>query len=357
VFCTHCGQANPDGAKYCSSCGRALPPAPSLVVPSLPEEVTAPSGIRQSGVATTPNASSFAGFWIRVAAHMLDGWVLTGCALVGASAGAVLAGLSKHPLGDGALIGWVLVGIGSLAYYPVLESSQRQATIGKRVVGLTVTDTEGQRISLGRAIGRLLGKLLNGFTFGIGWLMVGVTAQKRGLHDFVAGTLVLKSATPPRTARAAVIIGASSLLVIPFVGIVAAIAIPGLLRARMAGNETSAIGALRAITNGQVAHLAACGGFAPDLPSLSRPEQFLAEDLTGAPVVTYHGYTITVIRDGSATDVPTDKPGCEGSINAYTATAVPVTQGTSGERHFSATPDGAIVWDLDGTFENPQKLQ
>lgn len=353
MFCNQCGQPYPDGASYCSSCGSALPPAPSVTVPPIPSQAPA-----QAGVGTTQNASSFAGFWIRVAAHMVDGWVISGCALVGALACAALARLSGHEFGDGFLIGWCVASVGSLIYYPVLESSQRQGTIGKRLVGLIVTDTRGQRISLGRAIGRLLGKLLNGFTIGIGYLMVGLTAQKRGLHDFVAGTLVMKAAIPPRTAtaRAIVIVGVGSALLIPFMGIVAAIAVPGFLRARMAGNEASAIGALRAITTAQIAHHAACGGFAPDLPSLSRPEQFLDGDLTAARAVTHDGYTVTLARHPDATDVSTEIAGCEGSVNAYVATAVPVTPGTSGERHFAATPDGAIVWDLDGTFANPQPL-
>jgi len=65
-----------------------------------------------------------------------------------------------------------------------------QATIGKMICGLKVTDMEGRRISMGRAISRNMLMELSTLTLGFGFLMVGFTAQKQGLHDIIAGTLV-----------------------------------------------------------------------------------------------------------------------------------------------------------------------
>jgi uncharacterized RDD family membrane protein YckC len=74
-----------------------------------------------------------------------------------------------------------------------MESSTSQATFGKMACGLAVTDTYGNRISFGRATGRYFAKILSALTLGIGFAMVGWTRQKRGLHDFVAGTLVVRT--------------------------------------------------------------------------------------------------------------------------------------------------------------------
>jgi uncharacterized RDD family membrane protein YckC len=90
----------------------------------------------------------------------------------------VLGGILGH------LVGWL--------YYAFMESSANQATVGKMAVGLKVTDLNGKRISFGRATGRYFGRLLSGFILGIGFLMIAFSAKKQGLHDTLAGTLVVK---------------------------------------------------------------------------------------------------------------------------------------------------------------------
>jgi len=76
-----------------------------------------------------------------------------------------------------------------------MESSSKQATFGKLILGLVVTDSAYQRISFGKASGRHFGKLLAGAILGIGFLMVGITDRKQGLHDLMAGTLVIRKAS------------------------------------------------------------------------------------------------------------------------------------------------------------------
>ncbi len=76
------------------------------------------------------------------------------------------------------------------------------------------------------------------------------------------------------------------LLVVAIIGIIAAIAAPGLLRARMAGNEASAIGSMRAISTAQHAYAGKCNGYAPVLTELSLAGSFLSPDMTSGPVLS-----------------------------------------------------------------------
>jgi len=78
-------------------------------------------------------------------------------------------------------------------YAALLESSSHQATLGKMALGLKVTDLEGRRISFVRATGRHFAKILSGMVLFIGFIMVGFTRRKQGLHDMVAGTLVIRA--------------------------------------------------------------------------------------------------------------------------------------------------------------------
>ena len=81
-------------------------------------------------------------------------------------------------------------------YSAVLESSTWQATVGKKAMSLVVTDSAGQRIGFGRATGRYFGKFISSLILGIGFLMVGWTRRKQGLHDMMASTLVYKTNAP-----------------------------------------------------------------------------------------------------------------------------------------------------------------
>ena len=72
-----------------------------------------------------------------------------------------------------------------------MESSSKQATLGKMVLGIVVTDAGGNRISFGRALGRNLAKIISDIILFIGHFMVAFTEKKQGLHDLIAGTLVV----------------------------------------------------------------------------------------------------------------------------------------------------------------------
>lgn len=135
------------------------------------------------------------------------------------------------------------------------------------------------------------------------------------------------------------------LIVVAIIGIIAAIAIPGLMRARMAGNETSAIGSLRALVAGQATYTATCGagnyapGWANLAPAVGQP--FLSPDLTTAPN-RKAGFLFTLVPGQNNMVGPND---CNGLATAstYYATGVPVTPGTSGARAF-ATNEAGTIW-------------
>jgi uncharacterized RDD family membrane protein YckC len=77
-------------------------------------------------------------------------------------------------------------------YFSLLESSGWQATLGKKALGLEVTDLAGRRISFGRATGRFFAKYISAIILMIGFLMAGFTEKKQALHDILAGTLVIR---------------------------------------------------------------------------------------------------------------------------------------------------------------------
>jgi type IV pilus assembly protein PilA len=140
------------------------------------------------------------------------------------------------------------------------------------------------------------------------------------------------------------------LIVVAIIGIIAAIAIPGLLRARWAADEASAIGSMRTIYNGQATYSATCGNgyYAPTLEELgtppedsSRPQAFVGPDLGTAGIVVKSRYVISMA--GAA--VPVSPRACTGlaigqSSAGYWATAEPV--GAGGWRYFAVNTLGAI---------------
>ena len=142
------------------------------------------------------------------------------------------------------------------------------------------------------------------------------------------------------------------LIVVAIIGIIAAIAIPGLLRARMAGNEASAIGSMRAINTGQQGYSQLCNGFAPTLVALGPTgiggaNSFLSPDMTVGPVIVKSGYSTTMVPGAGAAVVTTG--ACAGVAQTnYYATAVPQTVGSTGTRGFATSNVDTIFQDTTG---------
>ena len=141
------------------------------------------------------NIQQYAGFWRRFAAYLIDSMVIAFALTNFASLlSRQLAVSITNAQTLNTLLATAIVVMSLLltwAYYSGMESSPLQATIGKLVVGIYVTDLQGQRISFGRATGRWFGKIISGAILLIGYLMAGFTEKKQALHDKMAGCLVL----------------------------------------------------------------------------------------------------------------------------------------------------------------------
>jgi uncharacterized RDD family membrane protein YckC len=137
----------------------------------------------------------YAGFWRRVAAALIDGILV---AVVSWIVTAILSAAGD----DSGLIGGLITLVGAYGYYAGMESSSYQATVGKIALGIQVTDLNGNRISFGRALGRNLAEILSALILLIGYIMVAFTEKKQGLHDLIAGTLVVMKGTATPTASA-----------------------------------------------------------------------------------------------------------------------------------------------------------
>jgi len=81
--------------------------------------------------------------------------------------------------------------VGSWLYHTAMESSRHQATLGKKALGIIVTDMNGNRISFARANARFFGKWVSGMIMNIGYLMAAFTEKKQALHDILASCLVV----------------------------------------------------------------------------------------------------------------------------------------------------------------------
>jgi prepilin-type N-terminal cleavage/methylation domain-containing protein len=154
------------------------------------------------------------------------------------------------------------------------------------------------------------------------------------------------------------------LIVVAIIGIIAAIAVPGLLRARMSGNEASAIGSLRAINSGQASFSSSCtsGGYAVTLQDLVRApsgssQGFISPDLSSNGVVK-SGYTVTIAADGSSgVSAIGTTTACNGTVaqpmSSFFAKADPLTPGGTGTRYFATDTRGTIFFSTSGTVANP----
>jgi type IV pilus assembly protein PilA len=153
------------------------------------------------------------------------------------------------------------------------------------------------------------------------------------------------------------------LIVVAIIGIIAAIAVPGLLRARMSGNEASAIGSLRAINSAEAAFSSSCvpGGYAVTLDDLVRPpsgssQGFISPDLN-ANGVTKSGYVVTIAGDGASgvTNIGSTT-ACNGTVtqprSSYWGQANPATPGGTGTRYF-ATDTRGTLWQHTAALANP----
>jgi uncharacterized RDD family membrane protein YckC len=195
-------------------------------------------------------AALYAGFWRRLGAYLIDYLLLIAVAFA-AGIALGLAGVWSAPVELGFQASFI---VAYWLYVTGMESSSRQATVGKLALSIKVTDYQGRRIGFGRANGRFFGSILSNLTFGIGYLMAGFTRWRQALHDMVAGTLVVKKLASPeavstRPAARSVPAWAIALLILvallPAIGVLAAIAIPAYADYRVRDQVSEGLSAAR----------------------------------------------------------------------------------------------------------------
>ena len=212
MYCSKCGSVIAETVIVCPVCGQPqgtgfAQPTPPLLQPTGPPVVT-PHWQPAPVVA-------YAGFWLRFVAWLLDGLILgvpTAIIILiivlSTGFGTFLHNLPNAPnppnpdevanaLGAGFILAIIMVSllavIGKWLYFAGFESSSWQATPGKKVLNLAVTDLTGARVSFGRATGRFFAKIVtNLIPLGIGYILAGITERKQALHDMIASTLVLR---------------------------------------------------------------------------------------------------------------------------------------------------------------------
>jgi uncharacterized RDD family membrane protein YckC/Tfp pilus assembly protein PilE len=306
MVCSRCGKPLPQGATTCAACG-----APGIA-PMLGHGGAAAA--RPAAAAAPGGATGYAGFWLRLVAYVIDAFVVglvAGFAgsFIGGIAGGVVGASGAAPESVGAIVGLVgalVAFVLGWLYFAILESSGKQATLGKMALGIAVTDGEGRPIGFGRATGRYFAKLLSAFPLLIGFLVAAFTGRKQALHDLVAGTLVVKR----REGGAGVVIAvvaAVGLGGIVVVGILAAIAIPNFIRYQLRAKASEASMQLMGIEAAEASQLARTRKyFSLQVPSGGRPgplrmpwspDDLAAASEVGWPVAesSYFSYRVAAV--------------------------------------------------------------
>ena len=153
--------------------------------------------------------TNYAGFWLRFVAWVIDKiilgiiqWIIIVPILAAVGFASTFSLSDFQNVEDAAamvaiimsgvaIIAVVMAAVGIL-YHSFFESSKTQGSLGKMALGLIVIDTEGQKLTFGKAAVRNLCKIISDITMSIGYIVAGFTDKKQALHDLIAGTLVVK---------------------------------------------------------------------------------------------------------------------------------------------------------------------
>jgi uncharacterized RDD family membrane protein YckC len=206
MYCSKCGANVSEGAAFCSTCGQPMATTPPVPPPNAPPISTAAYAPPVQAGWQVPGTQlvAYAGFWLRFVAWIIDRIVLQFAGSILTLPFAASIGIRElmrthpsspedfFPLFASVRRVFLIILVLEWLYYALLESSAWQATLGKKALGLEVTDLAGARITFGRATGRYFARYISFFTIGIGYIMAGFTQKKQALHDMIAGTLVIR---------------------------------------------------------------------------------------------------------------------------------------------------------------------
>jgi len=201
MYCPKCGKETDTSGQFCQWCGAPIEAAAAVPVVPAAEEVE-----------ETPDVGVYAGLGRRFVAFIVDFILIIILGLIAVAFFNQVNGImylyyivALHaPIASLTTVGTpvaaltpivaafgLLVVVVPWLYYAGFESSRGQATPGKVLMRLEVTDMEGNRVSFARATLRFFGKFISLIIIFIGFIMIGVTKKRQGLHDKIAGCLVL----------------------------------------------------------------------------------------------------------------------------------------------------------------------
>ena len=153
------------------------------------------------------NKNKYAGFWVRFRAAIIDGIIIYIMIIIPKLLSSIIYSIHLSVLLDFDFIGDILfiiykilfivriIGIVVIPwlYFSLMESSRKQATLGKQALSIKVASLNGELISFERATGRYFAKFISNLSLLVGYIMAAFTKKKQALHDTIAGTLVIKA--------------------------------------------------------------------------------------------------------------------------------------------------------------------
>jgi uncharacterized RDD family membrane protein YckC len=198
LTCEKCSTEIQDGASFCPKCGLSLSVAQIGPV-YVPQNARPPETIPEiPQVAVPVKRPAFAGFWRRAVAFLIDnliiGFLFTIVIAFDIPRFTVNFDLNAPTLKQIPQLtplGFIVAGLMIWMYYALFEASAWQATPGKRILGLYVSDLGGRRLTFSRATIRNVAKMIP-IVSAVGYFLAGFTEKKQALHDMIAGCLVLR---------------------------------------------------------------------------------------------------------------------------------------------------------------------
>ena len=217
-ICPACGTVNPPAAVYCFKCGLKLPDA-AIMDKKICAGCNTPNSatsqycykcglpLPDKLISSYENQIRYAGFWIRLAAFLLNGIIVSGLAFIvtiivvstrfnAEQLNSINTTLRATGEVSGDTLWMTLVFFITLLIVTIIYSTVCIGvwgrTIGKAAFKLKVVKPDGSKVSIIRAFGRSLAYILNYCTVGLSFLAIAFTPKKRGLHDYVADTIVIK---------------------------------------------------------------------------------------------------------------------------------------------------------------------
>ncbi len=208
MYCFNCGAKLPQNVKFCPECGTDM----STNMVKANKELIKTASYKENNLKDTEKTTlPYASFAKRVLASLIDQIIVAIIVcipsallsiviiiIVGVIAGkkGLLVGggedIASYISGLFQILFGLLTIIGVWSYYTGLESSSQQATYGKRILGLVVTDLDGNRISKSQANTRMFGRLISNFLMGLPYLSALFNTKKQALHDSMSHTVVIE---------------------------------------------------------------------------------------------------------------------------------------------------------------------